>query len=184
MPSCPLSMRPFCCSWFLNPFRIARHNPGGYTAAFSAATPEACLCLPPCFLEHQPFRPVHIFCNSARMHSELLIHPVLFLTGLPLSPLCPYWHWSPVTRSTPGSIIICFTQPSSHESALSGCSWKKYRPPSIWARYISHTNSRCTRPLARRRLTSPSLQLYFSLLRFCQLLYSVHGGDPTSNIGF
>ena len=52
-----------------------------------------------------------------------------FLIGDPLSgpcwTSCPYWHWSPTTRSTPSCAKIFLTQSSCQDAAPAGCSCKK-----------------------------------------------------------
>ena len=146
----------------VNPRRTARHSSLGYVAIFFVMLPWHVVCRPPSAREHPPPRPVHMRDSACRISSEFDIKPVGFLTGWPLSgpdgAIAPYWHWSPLTVSTPGTSSSRRIHSSCHELAYRGCSCRKYLLLCICSWYNSATNSICTHaPAYARRMASLSL---------------------------
>ena len=86
------------------------HRPLGYIAASGAMLPEQCACRPAAARLHRPERPLQRSDKARPMAGALVMKAVGFLIGDPArSPRltsCPYWHWSPMTLSTPFCVRI------------------------------------------------------------------------------
>ena len=121
------------------------------------------------------------------MHAELVMKPEGFLTGLPVAgPVltsAPNWPWSPCTFCTPGLSHTASMAGTFQELAYSGCSCRKYLPPSSCSSYRLATNSRCF--LARAKaLSMASTQRARARLRTIQVLKALHSGEPIRSSGF
>ena len=134
-------------SWHAAPFTTAQHDSLGYMAASRVNFRSSHACCPPLGLEQSP--PDHLHCSSSALKTigGLLMKPVGFFTGSsflgPRVTSGPYWHWSLLTRPTPGVVCNSAMAPCCQDVAWPGCSCKNYLPPSMCSMYSETTNSKC-----------------------------------------